>query len=102
MHFDPTNSLDMPVERKVNSWWECGCENMNTYTQAFCKQNLVGVDEQENLQRIRYKVDTNMLIWTVRQTEEDVKWDFAGRFQVLGALSISLSAAAAALSFALF
>ena len=91
----------MPVERFVNSWWECGCENMNTYTQAFCRQNLVGVDEQEQLQRIRYAVDTNVLIWTVRQSEEDVKWDFQGRFQVLGALSLGLTTAITAVSFAL-
>lgn len=29
--FDPTAN-DLPIERKLNSWWQCGCENKNTYT----------------------------------------------------------------------
>lgn len=29
--FDP-EANDLPIERKLNSWWECGCEDKNTYT----------------------------------------------------------------------
>ena len=29
--FDPAMDY-MPVERIDNGWWECGCENKNTYT----------------------------------------------------------------------
>lgn len=34
--FDPW-SEKMPLGRVPNSWWECGCEDKNTYTQAFCR-----------------------------------------------------------------
>ena len=35
-YFD-TASRDLPIERIPNTWWQCGCEDKNTYTQAFCK-----------------------------------------------------------------
>ena len=83
--FDP-KAQDLPIHRVMNSWWECGCEYRNTYTQAFCRSAQIGEDEQARLNRVRYSKDTNVNLWSVRQTESNLEWTNIRQYQVLAAI----------------
>lgn len=98
--FDPFSDK-LPLGRLPNSWWECGCEDMNTYTQAFCREPLIGIDEQDSLNRIRYASATNVVLWTVYSTEGSLIWNQVQEMQVLGAMTSQLMLAATALALVL-
>lgn len=101
----------LPIDKERTSWWECGCENMQTYTQAFCREPLVGFNEQVDTQRLRYYKNSRGTLWTVRQTQDDLTWtnvfqsqnnkegfvNLQGAFSPLATLSVATLAAAVTL-----
>ena len=60
--FDPEIPR-MPYNRTPTSWWVCGAEDRNTYTQAQCRQQLVTEDDEEVVGRWRYDPEQNVEFW---------------------------------------
>ena len=54
-YWNPTVNR-MPVNISKNSWWTCGVEDRNTYTQAQCRQQLIvdGEESSTEVERFRY------------------------------------------------
>ena len=44
-YFEPEVNR-MPYNRTPTSWWMCGAEDMKSYTQAQCRQQLVNENEE--------------------------------------------------------
>ena len=53
----------MPSNREITSWWTCGAEDYNTYTQAYCRQQQVPEAEERDYQRVRYDNEMNLEMW---------------------------------------
>ena len=88
----------MPVNRIPNSRWICGAEDQVTYTQAYCKQQMILEDEEEETGKVRYDPETNLEFWGLAYDSEGLIWQNAGIFSLASAYS-GLVPAAAALAF---
>ena len=89
---------EMPDIRTPTSWWVCGVEDKNTYTQAQCRQQMIE-DGQEDDDRIRYSDEVNLEFWGLAFTESpaSLKWVDGGLLALKQAMT-SLSGAALGLA----
>jgi hypothetical protein len=99
-YFEPESEM-MPINRVENSWWECGAEDMKTYTQASCRQQMVIESEQKEYNRIRYDDETNLEFWGLSFQHGEFKWVNGGKRSLAGAHSPLLNHSAVAFALAL-
>ena len=83
-NFDPVIP-QLPINKEMTSWWVCGVEDRNTYTQAQCRQNLVTEDEEPITGRIRYDPELNVEFWGYTFDSTTSKWEQGGVFSLAGA-----------------
>ena len=91
----------MPVNKVQTSYWQCGVEDRNTYTQAQCRQNLPSEDEESPLGRIRYDPEANVQFWGSSYDGGALQWHKVGLFSLAGANSLVTVAAASIATLAL-
>ena len=96
-YFDPEDTI-FPTHRHENSWWECGCEDKKTYTQASCRELMVFEGEAKLYDRVRYDPETNLIFWGLSITNGEAMWVRGGERSLAGGSSLVTAAAVMALA----
>ena len=103
-NFRPEESR-MPSDREITSWWECGAEDYNTYTQLQCRSQQVPESEERDFLRVSYDAQMNLEFWGLSFTTSELEWVYGGEYVLKGAynsLKGSLFTAASVLALATF